>query len=183
MMHREQDASIDVCGRCRWDIPPSAVGINEQVWDALSDSAHSKPSVTYVSRGGWLCDEMGMGKTLVVVALILANPGIGHCTDSTVWKIWEERRTFPLPPDRISLDEPGTAYLEYVRRIKTSPPPSLPATAADECGRLKTKATLVYTSISLFGQWESEIARFAPSLIVKRYHSSGTLPSCRLYFT
>jgi hypothetical protein len=34
---------------------------------------------TFSVRGGWLCDEVGMGKTCVCVALILANP----CTDAS----------------------------------------------------------------------------------------------------
>ena len=34
---------------------------------------------TLTVRGGWLCDEVGMGKTCVCVALILANP----CTDAS----------------------------------------------------------------------------------------------------
>ena len=34
--------------------------------------------VKFTSRGGFLCDEMGMGKTLVCISLIVSNP----CTDA-----------------------------------------------------------------------------------------------------
>ena len=35
-------------------------------------------SVSYISRSGFLCDEVGMGKTLVCISLIVTNP----CTDA-----------------------------------------------------------------------------------------------------
>ena len=34
--------------------------------------------VNFVSRGGFLADEMGMGKTLVCISLIVSNP----CVDA-----------------------------------------------------------------------------------------------------
>ena len=44
-------------------------------------SADAKPgSAAAPVRAGWLCDEMGMGKTMVCTALVLANP----CTDPPV---------------------------------------------------------------------------------------------------
>ena len=39
-----------------------------------SSSAAASSSVAPVVRSGWLCDEMGMGKTMVCTSIILANP-------------------------------------------------------------------------------------------------------------
>ena len=37
----------------------------------------------------------------------------------------------------------------------------------------KVKATIVFTNVSLFGQWEDEIKKYAPHLKVRRFHNSG----------
>lgn len=39
-------------------------------------------------RGGWLCDEVGMGKTMCCIATILSNPCTDATTDFTAVKEW-----------------------------------------------------------------------------------------------
>ena len=47
---------------------------HELVKNKVNEWGNSRVSHAAACRGGWLCDEVGMGKTAVVAALILANP-------------------------------------------------------------------------------------------------------------
>jgi superfamily II DNA or RNA helicase len=47
---------------------------HELVKNKVHEWGNSRVSHAAACRGGWLCDEVGMGKTAVVAALILANP-------------------------------------------------------------------------------------------------------------
>ena len=77
-------------------------------------------------RGGWLCQEMGLGKTVITLALVLANP--------------------QMPP-AAALAAPGGAGLSSV-------PPA--GDAAVPAGMLRSSATLVVCAVSLVGQWMAE---------------------------
>jgi SNF2 family DNA or RNA helicase len=65
----------------------------------------------FSTRGGWLCSDMGMGKTAVVVALVATKP-----------------------------------IQEYLLSTQVH-------------GRVRLKATVVMTSITLMGQWEDEVSK------------------------
>ncbi len=65
--------------------------------------------------------------------------------------------------------ETNPAYDKYM----ANPPPAMPSKYSNANGLIKIKTTLIFTSISLFGQWEDEIKRFAPQLVVRRCHGSG----------
>ena len=39
-----------------------------------------------------------MGKTLVCISLIVANPSTDHCADPQAWDIWNKRRLFKRAP-------------------------------------------------------------------------------------
>ena len=82
------------------------------------------------TRGGWLCDEVGMGKTAVVIATCLAN-----------------RATHKRGSD--------TQWAQMLRLLTRTPDSSRPAPNWSGA-RLPLKATLVLTNVSLVGQWEDE---------------------------
>ena len=65
----------------------------------------------FTTRGGWLCSDVGMGKTDVVVALVATKP-----------------------------------IQEYLLSTQVG-------------GRVRLKATVVMTSISLMGRWEDDISK------------------------
>ena len=64
--------------------------------------------------------------------------------------------------------EDNEEYASY----KAKPPPAMPSQYTNAQGYIKVKTTLIFTSISLFGQWEDEIKKFAPSFVVRRYECS-----------
>ena len=99
------------------------------------------------TRGGWLCDEVGMGKTAVVIATCLAN-----------------RATHKRGSD--------TQWAQMLRLLTRTPDNSRPAPNWSGA-RLPLKATLVLTNVSLVGQWEDEFKKFAPGLRVQRFYGGG----------
>ena len=126
---------------------------------------HGKPC-----RGGFLCDEMGMGKTAVLIALVAANPCAAPTgRDDVDFVTLGQSFHHPPQPSRYlhTYDETG--------RMVQKPNPAfakwkpLPALT----GRVKLKATVVMTSVSLMGQWEDEVRLHAPQLRVRRFHSSA----------
>ena len=148
------------------------------------------------NRGGWLCDEVGMGKSAVVLGLVSSNPAstrglataqqiqtvmndydenvrretgyklaheqrlsskrvahFGETEDSNHDEYWKLRRTF-APIERQE-DQNLKSQLDTI-----------------QWRRVKVKATVILTSCSLLGQWEDEMQKHAPGLVVKTFHGS-----------
>ncbi len=98
--------------------------------------------------GGILGEEMGLGKTVIAIALVVASPPPKH--------------NRILPREYIaSIQHP--AYL--------SPPSPLACTSARSKFSLTSNATLVIAPMTLCSQWQKEIERFAPFLSVLTLHN------------
>ncbi len=71
-----------------------------------------------------------MGKTLCILALIVANPSTDHCQDKDAWVIWENLRTFPLPPPkfrwRVLHEKKPVHALRYFDETSDAKPGVLP---------------------------------------------------------
>ena len=113
-------------------------------------------------RGGWLCDEVGMGKTMACIATILANP------------LPQEQQTpWTIDPARDWHD-----HTRYGRSITVRTPTSGLLTRF-RGNTLKLKTTLVLTKNTLIGQWKDEFEKFAPHLNVLIYHTASSTAGVR----
>ena len=115
-------------------------------------------------RGGWLADEVGMGKTVVCIALILAHPL--PAAQQSAWDINGPRDVNPgvrqpmySHSSRTRLVNRGEAMDALKNRYRNR--------------KLKLKATLIMTKNSLIGQWRDEFEKYAPQLNVVIYHSGS----------
>ncbi|KAL3906750.1 MAG: hypothetical protein SGARI_003859, partial [Bacillariaceae sp.] len=90
-------------------------------------------------KSGWLCSEVGMGKSAIVVALIASNP---------------------LPQELHPTREQCVQARYKIKKTEVK---------SENHHLVDVKATVIITTKSLMGQWEDEIAKHAPSLIVKRH--------------
>ena len=92
-------------------------------------------------RGGFLCDEVGMGKSAVVLALIASNPLPSNEAPTPE----QMREQMKLPRKRVLEQERinRVGYWEARERgMQLSP-----------IKRMKIKASVILTSASLLGQW------------------------------
>ena len=95
------------------------------------------------NRGGWLAEAMGLGKTIVAMALILSD-----------------RQQHRQPhPCRYTEHRITAADLAFKTRCATR-------------ALVVSKGTLVLAPVSLIGQWERELKEKAPSLTVSRWHDT-----------
>ena len=157
-------------------------------------------------KGGWLCDEMGMGKTCVCAALMLANPSslkldmkaarkfaaldFRKSSASRSETIKGTRYTTSGAPNQFKRPDrwmvPTKLVTREVKRNdgskmtfnewvedKSKPPLANPDyTNWEEPPTLRYPITVVLTNVSLLGQWQDEMRKFAPALRVGVYHGS-----------
>ena len=116
------------------------------------------------ATGGWLCDEVGMGKTAVCVALCLAHPSTKKRGSDAAWYVIQRALTCKPQPSRW-LGQRFNRVLNPLHDTWQAP--------AQPRERINLKTTLVLTNVSLVGQWEDEVSKFAPGLRVQRFYGSN----------
>jgi len=117
---------------------------------AQAASSSSSSSAADV-RGGWLADEVGMGKTLVVTSLIFSAPA---------------NNIKPIKD----------AEFQRFLKLRDNPPPDGDVTlgpAAPERDTLDFKCTIVVVNNTLVQQWADELKKYAPSLEVQWFFGSS----------
>ena len=151
-----------------------------------SEYAHAFSDI----KTGLLCSEVGMGKSLVCIALVCANPGAYKRMSAEMFAKarspvgtmdWGEYEHSPL--------RPPTLKSKYAHRAKRRRGSLLGAQKKEleefngsvaekicvgdlETARYKVKTTVISTTNTIVGQWYDEIKKFAPSLTVKVHHGS-----------
>jgi hypothetical protein len=127
----------------------TAAGVPRRLWypPLRRCFATSRPA-EWRTRGGWLAEAMGLGKTVVTLALILSD---------------HDKAYAYAPPAPTNSDALG--------RIAAAD-----AAFAAECTAkqlVPSRATLVLAPVSLVAQWEAELRAKCPSLRVARWHDSN----------
>jgi SNF2 family DNA or RNA helicase len=116
--------------------------------------------------------EVGMGKTLICIALVLANPGsykrmsVAKCKQSTVPLATKryDPRTETHYPYRNQVKQEINVFNNKICR----------AVCENDLEKqlYNVKTTVISTSNTIVGQWYDEIKKFAPNINIKVHHGS-----------
>jgi SNF2 family DNA or RNA helicase len=118
--------------------------------------------------------EVGMGKSLVCIALVLANPGSYKRMSVQQFT----KATAPL--GTVELVKPHHHWCNFQQRsqdyhaTKASNENICKAVCLNDLEKqlYKIKTTVISTTNTIVGQWYDEIKKFAPELNVKVHHGS-----------
>jgi superfamily II DNA or RNA helicase len=115
-------------------------------------------------KTGLLCSEVGMGKTLVCIALVCANPGdYKRLSDAQFKTAMTPMDTWVMSAKDSSRNDRKWGIANLCQQLCTQD-------LATE--KYKIKTTVISTTNTIVGQWYDEIKKFAPSINVKVHHGS-----------
>ena len=120
-------------------------------------------------RGGFICDEMGMGKTAVCTALVLARPFSETTTTTSETTTTPQLPQLPLLPFQRDAwgSASASAPLPVKHEASGAASSSSSATARRKLKGRRLKTTLVVAPNTLIGQWHDEVRAFAPRLVTR----------------
>jgi DNA repair protein RAD5 len=121
----------------------------------------ASPAAAAAMRGGWLADEVGMGKTLVVTSLVLAHKSRAKRIKDGPFKSF--LRLSGWGSSSKEAQEAAASAAELQASQGLAPPP------------LAFRCTVVVVNNTLVQQWADEIKKFAPGLIVRMFFGSTEL--------
>ena len=165
----------------------------ERSTDAAQASiVHNRGAGASTVRGGWLADEVGMGKTMVVTCVVLAAPAadLKPISDQVFHKWLTAVRTPPAEEEDDDAEDADADGGGFASKL----PAGAKAKAAGGVGgggggkgkggkkgggadeaepTLDFKLTMVVVNNTLVQQWEDEIRKFAPSLRVHKFYATA----------
>jgi SNF2 family DNA or RNA helicase len=115
--------------------------------------------------------EVGMGKTLICIALVLANPGSYKRMSVAKFK----KSTVPLTTKKFDPNgEKKSEQKEKKKLNKQFNAKICQAVCENDLEKqlYKVKTTVISTSNTIVGQWYDEIKKFAPNINIKVHHGS-----------
>ena len=137
-----------------------------QVTFRTRGAAHHLTMPNPVRRGGLLADEVGLGKTVTLLALTESNPPTAadmepRAVDPFFQWHWSQPHPRPKMP---TFQDCLIADAEIVERIENSP------AYLNRHQLQPLKATLIVAPVAICGQWMSEIQRWLPTKKMLLFH-------------
>ncbi|KAJ7559086.1 hypothetical protein O6H91_04G069500 [Diphasiastrum complanatum] len=123
------------------------------------------PSALQTAKGGILADAMGLGKTVMTIALILTNCGKGGFSSEKIVKVEEDLNgsvphssldSLDLPSNEMFKKEVSNASLSFKKRLR------------------KGGGTLIVCPMTLLGQWKTEFENHVIAGVLSVYAHYGT---------
>lgn len=156
------------------DLIKSKLGKHKFFLDEISGIIYNEDSLwkftervsSEVFKGGVLCDQVGLGKTLSMTCLILANPPAKIVAKPTIKISLKTQKPNQTPTPTLTLtltDASDTMSMSTSASTSKSKTKSIATNFSD---LPRSNATLIYCPRRLVGQWISEISKYTDRLSV-----------------